>query len=75
MDVMFVRREILCVKFVQYRHYANILKTLTMEKLKILYKNNSKISNAKLHQAMIGNHVTFDGMFTEISLGDYTEMI
>ena len=40
-----------------------------------LIQNNSKISNAKLHQAMIGNHVTFDGMFTEISLGDYTEMI
>ena len=37
--------------------------------------NNSKISNTKLHQAMIGNHVTFDGTFTEISLGDYTEMI
>jgi glucose-1-phosphate thymidylyltransferase len=40
-----------------------------------LIQNNSKISNAKLHQAMIGNHVTFDGTFTEISLGDYTEMI
>ena len=40
-----------------------------------LIQNNSKISNTKLHQAMIGNHVTFDGTFTEISLGDYTEMI
>ena len=40
-----------------------------------LIQNNSKISNVKLHQAMIGNHVTFDGTFTEISLGDYTEMI
>lgn len=30
-----------------------------------------KISNATLNQAMIGNHVIFDGGFTEISLGDY----
>ena len=40
-----------------------------------LIQNNSTISNATLHQAMIGNHVIFDGRFTEISLGDYTEMI
>ena len=40
-----------------------------------LIQNSSKISNVKLHHAMIGNHVTFDGTFTEISLGDYTEMI
>ena len=40
-----------------------------------LIQNNSTISNATLHRAMIGNHVIFDGRFTEISLGDYTEMI
>ena len=39
-----------------------------------LIQNNSTITNATLHRAMIGNQVTFDGSFKEISLGDYTEM-
>ena len=39
-----------------------------------LIQNNSNISNAILDQAMIGNHVTFDGKFTQISIGDYTEI-
>ncbi len=40
-----------------------------------LIQNNSRISNATLNQAMIGNHVTFDGKFTQISIGDHTEII
>jgi hypothetical protein len=30
------------------------------------------ISNANLDNAMIGNHVYFDGDFTSISIGDYS---
>ena len=40
-----------------------------------LIQNNSRISNATLNQAMIGNQVTFDGNFTQISIGDHTEII
>ncbi len=40
-----------------------------------LIQDKSHISNAKLHNAMIGNHVIYDGNFTQISLGDYTEII
>ena len=39
-----------------------------------IIQGDSKISNATLHQAMIGNHVVFDGNFTKVSLGDYTQM-
>ena len=39
-----------------------------------LIQKNSHISNAILKDAMIGNQVVFDGQFTKISLGDYTEM-
>ena len=39
-----------------------------------LIQKNSHISNATLKDAMIGNQVVFDGQFTKISLGDYTEM-
>lgn len=37
-----------------------------------LIQESVKISNATLSQAMIGNHVVFDGSFTQISLGDYS---
>lgn len=39
-----------------------------------LIQSNTKISNANLEEAMIGNHVFFDGKFTKISIGDYSEM-
>lgn len=39
-----------------------------------LIQDNSKIMNADLEQAMIGNHVFFDGKFKHISIGDYSEM-
>ncbi len=39
-----------------------------------LIQTNSTIKNASLDNAMIGNHVMFDGNFTSISLGDYSTM-
>ena len=40
-----------------------------------LIQDDVKISNANLDQAMIGNHVVFDGHFTQVSLGDYSNLI
>jgi glucose-1-phosphate thymidylyltransferase len=37
-----------------------------------LIQNHSMIKNANLDQAMIGNHVSYDGKFTKVSLGDYS---
>lgn len=39
-----------------------------------LIQTNSTIKNAHLDNAMIGNHVIFDGNFTSVSLGDYSVM-
>jgi len=40
-----------------------------------LIQQKVTISNTKLDKAMIGNNVTFDGNFTSVSLGDYSELI
>lgn len=37
-----------------------------------LIQTHSHIRNAKLDNAMIGSHATFDGNFTSISIGDYS---
>lgn len=37
-----------------------------------LIQSDSKISNANLDNAMIGNHVVFNGNFESISIGDYS---
>jgi glucose-1-phosphate thymidylyltransferase len=37
-----------------------------------LVQTHSHIKNARLDNAMIGNHVDFDGDFTSISIGDYS---
>jgi glucose-1-phosphate thymidylyltransferase len=37
-----------------------------------LIQSDTSIKNANLNEAMIGNHVTFDGAFTKISIGDYS---
>ena len=37
-----------------------------------LIQTHSHIKNAKLDNAMIGNHVNYDGNFTSISIGDYS---
>ena len=40
-----------------------------------LIQTNVQIKNAKLDNAMIGNYAKFDGEFTSISIGDYSELI
>jgi len=40
-----------------------------------LIQTKSKISYANLDNAMIGNHVTFDGNFETISIGDYSNLV
>ncbi|MBW8199009.1 sugar phosphate nucleotidyltransferase [Flagellimonas abyssi] len=37
-----------------------------------LIQSNSKITNANLDNAMIGNHVVYNGNFETISIGDYS---
>ena len=37
-----------------------------------LIQTHAHIKNAKLDNAMIGNHASFDGNFTSISIGDYS---
>lgn len=37
-----------------------------------LIQTNTNIKNANLDNAMIGNHVKYDGDFTSISIGDYS---
>ncbi|MAB48767.1 MAG: nucleotidyltransferase [Flavobacteriaceae bacterium] len=39
-----------------------------------LIQNQTTIKNANLDEAMIGNHVKYNGEFTKISIGDYTVM-
>jgi glucose-1-phosphate thymidylyltransferase len=39
-----------------------------------LIQNQTSIKNANLDEAMIGNHVKYNGSFTKISIGDYTQM-
>jgi len=39
-----------------------------------LIQTNVHISNASLDNAMIGNHATYNGNFTSVSIGDYTEL-
>lgn len=39
-----------------------------------LIQTQTVIKNATLDEAMIGNHVKYDGDFTKISIGDYTTM-
>ena len=37
-----------------------------------LIQTNTSIKNANLNKAMIGNHASFDGKFTSVSIGDYS---
>jgi glucose-1-phosphate thymidylyltransferase len=39
-----------------------------------IIQTHSKIRNANLNNAMIGNYATFDGNFTNVSIGDYSEL-
>lgn len=40
-----------------------------------LIQTHAKITNAHLDNAMIGNFAKFDGKFTSVSIGDYSELI
>lgn len=40
-----------------------------------LIQTHAKISNANLDTAMIGNFAKFDGKFTSVSIGDYSELV
>ena len=40
-----------------------------------LIQTNVQISNASFDNAMIGNYAKYNGKFTSISIGDYTELI
>lgn len=40
-----------------------------------LIQTNVSISNANLDNAMIGNHAKYNGNYTSVSIGDYTELI
>jgi len=39
-----------------------------------IIQTHSVIKNATLDNAMIGNHAIFDGNFTDVSIGDYSEL-
>jgi glucose-1-phosphate thymidylyltransferase len=39
-----------------------------------LIQTNVSISNANLDNAMIGNHAKYNGNYTSVSIGDYTEL-
>ena len=57
--------------------YVSIGKNCIIEASSVknsLIQNETTIKNANLDEAMIGNHVTYDGNFTKISIGDYTTM-
>ena len=39
-----------------------------------IIQTHTLIKNATLDNAMIGNHATFDGNFTNVSIGDYSTL-
>ncbi|RDK88554.1 glucose-1-phosphate thymidylyltransferase [Marinirhabdus gelatinilytica] len=39
-----------------------------------IIQSHSVVKNATLDNAMIGNHATFDGNFTNVSIGDYSQL-
>lgn len=39
-----------------------------------LIQNHTTVKNAKLKNAMIGNHVIYDGNYTNVSIGDYSKL-
>ena len=48
---------------------------VTNSTLKDSIIQNSVVENAQLEKAMIGNHVRYNGAYTSISIGDYSELI
>lgn len=63
------------LKNTQVGPYVSIGKNCIIEDTSVknsLIQNETTIKNANLDQAMIGNHVKYDGSFTKISIGDYS---
>lgn len=57
--------------------YVSIGENSTVEDSTItnsLIQTNVTISNATLDNAMIGNHAKYNGNYTSVSIGDYTEL-
>lgn len=57
--------------------YASIGKGTIIEDSNVkntIIQTNSTIKNATLDNAMIGNYATFDGAFTNVSIGDYSSL-
>lgn len=57
--------------------YASIGNNTTIENSTFknsIVQSHSTIKNANLDNAMIGNHAIFDGKFTNVSIGDYSEL-
>jgi glucose-1-phosphate thymidylyltransferase len=57
--------------------YVSIGKNSVVENAIIvnsLIQSNVYISNANLDNAMIGNHAKYNGKYTSVSIGDYTEL-
>jgi len=55
--------------------YVSIGSNCTLENVTVknsLIQTQTSIKNANLEEAMIGNHVKYDGTFTKISIGDYS---
>src|SRR5690606_16421891 len=57
--------------------YVSIGENTTVEDITLknsIIQANSSIRNANLDNAMIGNYAIFDGKFTNVSIGDYSEL-
>ncbi|MFT5249770.1 MAG: glucose-1-phosphate thymidylyltransferase, partial [bacterium] len=57
--------------------FASIGANTTIEDSNVknsIIQTHTLIKNATLDNAMIGNHATFDGNFTNVSIGDYSAL-
>lgn len=57
--------------------YVSIGANTTLENSSVknsIIQSHTQIKNATLDQAMIGNYVKYNGDFTQISIGDYSEL-
>ena len=57
--------------------YASIGKGTIIEDSTVknsIIQTNSTVKNATLDNAMIGNHATYNGKYTNVSIGDYSAL-